>query len=57
MTHKAIVTIKGANGRVGQAVIADRNADTSFDLCMDLWQDFGYDNTGGVSHFKLCSLA
>ena len=49
---KETVTIKAANGKIGKAIIADRNLGTSFDLCMDLWVEFGYDAGGGVSHFK-----
>ncbi|KAK9897684.1 hypothetical protein P389DRAFT_60485 [Cystobasidium minutum MCA 4210] len=41
------VTIKGLNGYVGKAIIADRNEGTSFDLCMDLWTSFGYTSGGG----------
>lgn len=49
MGNSETVTIKGANGHVGKAIIADRNAGTSFDLCMDLWTDLGYTSGGGVS--------
>lgn len=43
------ISIKGKNGKVGKAMVADRNTDVTIDLCMDLWQDFGYDAGGGVS--------
>lgn len=42
------VTITAANGVSRQVMVADRNADPTFDLCMDIWTDFGYTSGGGV---------
>ena len=42
------VTITAANGVSRQVMVADRNADPTFDLCMDIWTDFGYTSDRGV---------